>query len=305
MIININKLTSVKNIPMDLTNTSPIVYLLFYIDENTPRYKRINGQYIPDPNGSYLIDHGIDILNRVPRVLKYIGQALNGGYRRLTDHYVSDLDKLDLAKKGKDKAGIGPIFTHLRIIKNYKILNYDSIRIHLETLLVRKYLPEKNLLAQLTENQIIIILNSQGKITPYDFVYPYKINFKDIYEAYQAWLIEDMDYIKNNFVAHVTKNKAGLNRKNAQGYRKRGVKIAFSTWLQKSVVRYHKKQKEAYTEFVKLQHIYIKTYDPDRYYKTVERIKYLRKGEKYKIRERQYRKMYRLNKRQNNQPELI
>ena len=305
MIININKLTSIKNIQMDLTNTSPVVYLLFYIDENTPRYKRINGQYIPDPNGSYLIDHGIDILNRVPRVLKYIGQALNGGYRRLTDHYVCDLNKQNLEKKGKDKGGVGPIFTHLRIIKNYKILNYDSVRVHLETLLVRKYLPEKNSLAQLTENQILIILNSAGKVTPHDFMYPYKINFKDIYEAYQAWLIEDMNYIENNFVAHVNKNKAGVNRKNPQGYRKKGIKIIFSKWLQKCVVRYHKKQKEAYTEFVKLQHIFIKTYDPDRYHRTLKRIKTLRKSEKYKTREKHYGKMYRLNKKQINQPELL
>lgn len=300
MIINLNKLTHIKDIVMDLTNMSPAVYFLFNINENTPRYKRINGQYVLDPNGSYIIDHGVDIFDKVPRVLKYIGEAIHGGYRRLSDHYT-----FTSGKTGKHKAGIGPIFTHVRMIKNYKILDYDSTRIHLETLLVRKFLPQENSAAQLTKNQILIILNSEGKITPYDFIVPNKINFKDIFQAYQAWLIEDTDYIKENFAHYEVKNKAGIIKNNPQSYRRKGVKLIFSKWFQKICSRFHKKQYDAYVSFAKRQHELIKEYDPLRYERLLKNNKIRKQDEQYKERSRLYSKMYRENKKQKNQPELL
>jgi hypothetical protein len=41
---------------------------------------------------------------------------------------------VDVKKKGADKHGVGPVFTHIRIIKGFIRFNYDTVRIHHETL---------------------------------------------------------------------------------------------------------------------------------------------------------------------------
>ena len=273
MIININKLTNIKNIKMDLTNLVPGIYLLFNIDEKTPRYTKSRGVYFPDPKGNYVIDRGIDIMDRVPRVLKYIGEG-NTIFTRLIDHYRFDKKTIDKKKKGIDIKGVGPIFNYVRIIKGFVRFNYDTVRIHHETLLVRKYLPEINKAARLNENQKIIILNSVGVVTPYDLMVPYNIHARDIFRAYKAWLTEDMEYIKNELVPYKMENSAGLirpNKKNPQLYRKKGIKLKFSNWFTTSVLRYHKKQREEFVAYCKRQHEYLKLYDQSRYEEKIKR----------------------------------
>lgn len=273
MIINLNKCEHISNIKMDLTNLSPGLYFLFNIDENTPRYSRSRNTYFQDPKGNYVIDHGIDILNRVPRVLKYIGEG-NTVHRRLIEHYKFDNNSIDKKKRGMDKKGIGPVFNYVRIIKNFIRLKYDTVRIHHETLFVRKFLPEINKASRLNDNQKIIILNSQGAVSPYDLMVPYNIHARDIFRAYQAWLTEDMDYIKKEFVPYKMENSAGLirpNKNNPQLYRKKGVKLKFSAWFSTAVLRYHKKQREAFRSYCSRQYELLKLYDPFRFNKKRQR----------------------------------
>jgi hypothetical protein len=184
-------------------------------------------------------------------------------------------------------------------------------------LLVRKYLPELNKASQLTDNQKLIILNSKGLVTPYHLMVPYNIHARDIYRAYQAWLIEDMDYIKKELVLFETKNKAGIVKKsNPQSYRRRGKKLKFSVWFSGAVLRFHKKQHSAYTEFCKTTYTYIQLYDEERYESTKmrkrENIKKLpeEKKEQNRIYGREYKKIKRkLNQdnkfNESKQPELI
>jgi hypothetical protein len=76
-------------------------------------------------------------MNRVPRILKYIGEG-NTVFTRLIDHYKFDKSTIDKKKKGTDIKGIGPVFNYVRIIKGFIRFNYDTVRIHHETLCVRK-----------------------------------------------------------------------------------------------------------------------------------------------------------------------
>jgi hypothetical protein len=310
MIIDLNKCEPIYNMKINLCDLSPVLYFLFEVTEKTPRYKRVNNTYIQDQKGNYVIDHGMDILNKVPRVVKYIGQGIHGGHRRLVDHYTHENEK-------GTHYGVGPVFNYVRKIKGFKRLGYDSVRIHHETLLVRKYLPELNKASQLTDNQKLIILNSKGLVTPYHLMVPYNIHARDIYKAYQAWLIEDMDYIKKELVLFETKNKAGIVKKsNPQSYRRRGKKLKFSVWFSGAVLRFHKKQHSAYTEFCKTTYTYIQLYDEERYESTKmrkrENIKKLpeEKKEQNRIYGREYKKIKRkLNQdnkfNESKQPELI
>jgi hypothetical protein len=273
MIINLNRCEDIRNIKMDLTNLVPCLYFLFSVDDKTPRYTRSRGVYFPDPKGNYVIDRGIDIMNRVPRILKYIGEG-NTVFTRLMDHYRFDKSTIDIKKKGLDIKGVGPVFNYIRIIKGFIRFNYDTVRIHHETLCVRKYLPEINKSSKLNKNQKLIILNSAGTVSPYDLMIPYNIHARDIFRAYQAWLTEDMEYIKKEFVPYKMENSAGLirpDKKNPQLYRKKGVKLKFSYWFTTAVLRYHKKQREAYVDFCKRQHKFIKLYDPFRYEEKIRR----------------------------------
>jgi hypothetical protein len=212
-------------------------------------------------------------MNRVPRILKYIGEG-NTVFTRLMDHYRFDKSTIDIKKKGLDIKGVGPVFNYIRIIKGFIRFNYDTVRIHHETLCVRKYLPEINKSSKLNKNQKLIILNSAGTVSPYDLMIPYNIHARDIFRAYQAWLTEDMEYIKKEFVPYKMENSAGLirpDKKNPQLYRKKDVKLKFSYWFTTAVLRYHKKQREAYVDFCKRQHKFIKLYDPFRYEEKIRR----------------------------------
>lgn len=307
MIINLNKFQSVKNITVDFTNNKPGVYFLLNINEKTPRYKRIKNSYIQDQNGNYVIDHGMDITERVTRVLIYVGESIYP-IKRLASHYFEkNVDK----KERKEKKGIGPIFTHVRILDKFKRFEYDSVRCHHEKLLVRKYLPYLNQASQLTENQKLIVLNSEGKLSPYDLFKPYLMHARDIFKAYKAWEIEDEDYIKKELTPHKTKNKAGLihhNKRDPRSYRdKKGEKIPFGWWVNASVMRYHKKQTAASTAYNINYKKFIKLYDPDRYKKILIRDK-LQSKDNYK-KNKKYRKtyeklIYKLRK-EKNQPTLL
>jgi hypothetical protein len=306
MIIDLNKFESIKNIRIDLTNLVPGIYFLINVDDKTPRYTRSRGTYFPDPKGNCVIDRGIDVMNKVPRILKYVGVG-NTVYRRLMDHYRFDSSKIDKKKKGLDKMGVGPVFTHVRIIKGFIRLDYDSVRLHHETLLVRKYLPELNKNSQLTDSQKLIILNSEGKVTPYDFMSPYLIHARDIFKAYKAWLIEDMDYIKNELVPYKMENKVGYIHKNKQNptlYKFNGIKKSFSKWFQQSVLRFHKKQVKANFEHNQKERIYIKLYDEEKYELIMKRTKknnikqYMEKGDILRKLSRLYSEMNKKNKKQ-------
>lgn len=307
MIINLNKFQSVKNMTSDFTKNKPGIYFLLDVNEKTPRYKRIKNSYVQDPNGNYVIDHGMDITERVTRVLIYVGESIYP-IRRLASHYFEEnVDK----KENKEKKGIGPVFTHVRILDKFKSFEYDSIRLHYERILVRKYLPHLNQASQLTENQKLIILNSAGKVSPYDLIKPYLIHARDIFKAYKAWEIEDEDYIKKELTSYKIRNKIGLiyhNKRDPRSYRdKKGEKIAFGWWVNASVMRYHKKQAAASTTYNINYKKFIKLYDPDRYEKILIRDRLQSKDnyQKNKKYRKTYQKLsYRLKK-QNNQPELI
>jgi hypothetical protein len=265
MIINLNKFVSVKNIEVNLTKLIPGIYFLIWVDETTQRWKRIKGQYIPHKDGNYLIDHGFDLKNTVPRVLKYIGES-NKPIKRLIDHYTS----VDEA----DNRGIGPKFTHVRIIKNFKRFFYDTIRLHHESLLVRKYLPELNSASNFTENELIILRNSAGLVTPYDLLKPYTFHARDVYKAFKAWETEDENYLNTQLIKKL-KNRAGLvhpNRRNTTLYKnKKGLKSKFGYWFHSAVVPNHIKQKKAMSDWGSRIRKYTKLFNPERYIKIIKR----------------------------------
>lgn len=307
MIINLNKFQSIKNMTVDFSNNKPGIYFLLNIDENTPRYKRVKNTYVQDSKGNYVIDHGMDITERVTRVLVYIGESIYP-IRRLTAHYFEE--NIDL-KKAKEKRGIGPVFTHVRIVDKFKNFQYDSIRLHYERILVRKYLPYLNQASQLTQNQKLIILNSAGKVSPYDLIKPYLLHSRDIYKAFKAWEIEDMNYLEEDFVPFRIRNKTGLvhpNTRDSRLYRdKRGDKLKFGRWLGDSVLRYHKKQVEAMKVYGINYKLFIKLYDQERYKEILERDK-ISSARTY-IKHKEYKlkvsKIYRELRKQTNQPKLI
>lgn len=307
MIINLDKFQSVKNMTSDFTKNKPGIYFLLDVNEKTPRYKRIKNSYVQDPNGNYVIDHGMDITERVTRVLIYVGESIYP-IRRLASHYFEEnVDK----KEGKEKKGIGPVFTHARILDKFKSFEYDSIRLHYERILVRKYLPYLNQASQLTENQKLIILNSAGKVSPYDLIKPYLIHAGDIYKAFKAWEIEDMNYINEELVPYDLKNKTGLVHPEARDVRlyrdKKGNKLSFGRWLSDSVLRFHKKQVKAIRIYGINYKLFIKIYDQERYKEMLKRDKIssartYKKNREYKLK---VSKIYKQLKKQNSQPELI
>jgi hypothetical protein len=267
MIINLNKFQKTNKLTIDLTDKESCIYFLLYVDEKTPRYKRVNGQFYPDPKGNYVIDHGIDIFNNIPRVLKYIGETIYFS-RRISEHYKPQ-------NRTRSGSGIGPIFNYVRYISGFKRFKYDTVRIHTETTLVRKYLPEINQAAQLTEQQKLIILNSKGKVSPWDLIKPYKLHARDIYRASEAWKNEDQEYFKKEFVEFKIKNHVGLVHPNKRNpisyYNKNGKKYSFSYFVWNVVCSYHIKQVEAANDFYKRKRAYIKEYDTDGYEKIILR----------------------------------
>lgn len=281
MILNLNKFQSVKNVTTDFTKSKPGIYFLLDINEKTPRYRRVKNTYVQDLNGNYVIDHGMDILGKVPRVLKYIGES-KCPIIRLSTHYFSE-----------NNSSVGQVFTHLRILSGFKRFEYDSIRLHHERLLVRKYLPDLNLASQLTDNQKLVILNSVGKVTPYDLIKPYLLHARDLYRAFKAWEIEDMDYIKNELVPYEFKNKAGLihpNKKlDPRSYKnKRNIKKRFGQWVSDAVLFFHKKQVSAIKIYSKNIKLFTKLYNFERYEEVLVKnrgysVKSYKKNKVYKL----------------------
>ena len=253
MIINLNKFVSINNFKLDFTKIIPGIYFLIWVDDNTQRWKRINGKYIPHKDGYYVIDHGFDLNNVVPRVLKYIGESTKP-VRRLIDHYFCSEDSRS--------SGIGPKFTHIRIIKGFKRLSYDTIRLHHETLFVRKYLPDLNQASTFSENYRTLLKNSNGLLTPNDILKPHVLHARDIYRAYVAWEKEDQKYLDTELVKLKITNKVGLihpKRRDTRQYRnQKGEKIRFSRWVNDAVLALHKKQKEAITDWRVRMRKYIK-----------------------------------------------
>jgi len=302
MIINLNKFVSINNFKLDFTKIIPGIYFLIWVDDNTQRWKRINGKYIPHKDGYYVIDHGFDLNNVVPRVLKYIGESTKP-VRRLIDHYFCSEDSRS--------SGIGPKFTHIRIIKGFKRLSYDTIRLHHETLFVRKYLPDLNQASTFSENYRTLLKNSNGLLTPNDILKPHVLHARDIYRAYVAWEKEDQKYLDTELVKLKITNRVGLihpKRRDTRQYRnQKGEKIKFSRWVNDAVLTLHKKQKEAMTDWRVRMRKYIKLFNPNRYKLILDRDKihskntYKRSGEF--IRKSKFL-AYRLKKNKNQQ-ELI
>ena len=304
MIINLNKFQSIKNITIDFTKNKPGIYFLLDVNEKTTRYKRIKNTYVQDPNGNYVMDHSIDILGKVPRVLKYIGESMYP-IRRIAVHYFIT------ASDEKFMIGVGPVFTHIRIVSGFKRFEYDSIRCHHETLLVRKYLPDLNQASQLSDNQKLIILNSGGKVTPYDLIKPYLLHARDLYRAFKAWEIEDMEYIKKELVPYKLENKIGAidpSKIYLRLYRdKKNIKKRFGRWVQQAVVSFHKKQVDAITKFYAVQYEIIKLYDPGRHEELSKRKKITAKKHYHKNKNNisTIGKIYRRLKKKIDQPVLL
>lgn len=299
MIIDLNKFQKIDNLNFDLTDQRPIIYFLILVNKDTPRYKRIKGQYIEDINGNFVIDEGLDPYDLRKRVLIYIGETINS-LARIHEHYYA-------GTKGKSKGkakGIGPKFNYIRVIKGFKRFNYDSVRIHEETKLVRKYLPQENQSARLSDRGRMIILNSNGKVTPQDISYPYKIHGRDYYKAFRAWEAEDLSIIENDIISAERKNKVGITsyktNNNSFYSNRNGVKIPFHQWFKAVVIGRHKKQVEAMqtwrknmAEWTKL---YAYEYHDDR---IIRDRKY--KRNKSSSRKLQYDRAYRKMKREDKQ----
>jgi len=294
MIIDLNKFHDITNFKTDLTDIRPTLYFFISVNETTPRYIRKNGEYVLSKNGNILIDRGYDIFELVPRVLKYIGETTHF-LGRLHDHYNREY-----------ASEVGKVFTHFRCIRGFKRLSYDSVRIHHETILVRKYLPEINKAAKLSDTQKLIILNSNGKVTPYELFEPYLLHARDIYVAYKAWEKEDMNYIKTFLIIKV--NIAGIQkpgkRHAASFFDKKGNKMRFSSWFQRVVRRLHIKQVEAFKLYRSNYYQCIKIYIPEEYEMIIKR--QLNYNKKYEKINRNYVNTYRkLRNKNKNQLTLV
>jgi hypothetical protein len=298
MILNLNKFQKITNLNFDLTDQRPIIYFLILVNENTPRYKRIKGQYIEDKNGNFVIDEGFDLYNLKKRILIYIGETINS-LARIHEHYYA-------GKKGKSRnkaKGIGNKFNYIRVIKGFKRFEYDSVRIHEETKLVRKYLPQENQSARISEKSRLIMLNSNGKITPQDVFYPYKIHGRDYYKAFKAWEAEDISIIEGDIISAERKNKVGIvtykTHNNSFYSKKNGVKIPFHQWFKSVVICRHKKQVEAMRIWRKNISEWIKLYAPEYHDDRIIRdreYKRSRCSDRKLQYDRAYRKMVRNNK---------
>ena len=306
MIIDLNKFVSMNNFKINFTGISnPGIYFLIWVDDNTQRWKRINGQYIPHKDGNYVIDHGFDINNIVPRVLKYIGES-SKPLRRLIDHYTNTESNV---KEGKKRKGIGPNFTHVRILQNFKTFNFDTIRLHHETLFVRKYLPELNQASNFNKNYKIILKNSHGLVTPQDLIKPHALHATDIFKAYKAWEVEDLNYLDNYLIKRKIENQAGLihpGKRDTRQYRnKKGNKIKFSRWINDVVMSLHKNQREAVLNWRIRIRKYTRLFNPDRYNLIINRDRAYNKKNYIKNKEfftETKRIVRRINKKQ---PELL
>ena len=309
MIINLNKLTDIKKITFDLTDGRPYLYFLFQIDEDTVRYSRVNGKYVEDKNGTFVMDNGPNFFKQESRTLVYIGQTKNS-IARIYEHYWT-------GTKGKSKSKLYAIkkFNYFRRSKSLKMFEFDTIRQHYEKIIVRKYLPFYNQASRFTSNQVKLIVNSNGRIKPKELMKPYVINFKDIYKAFKAWEAEDLSYFKNELHRPLSKmfelTKLRHPNRNLKQeltyYNNKGVKYKFGRFIEEIIIPFHKKQREAYLEFKKRMKFFIKTFDKVRHKDTAVKHRlrtsyhYQKNKEFLKDRERKYKKLKRII----NQQELI
>jgi hypothetical protein len=309
MIININKLMNIREMKFDLTDGRPFLYFLFQIDETTLRYSRVDGRFIEDKNGSFIMDHGPNFFKQESRTLVYIGQTKNS-IARIYEHYWT-------GKKGKSKSKKHAFkkFNYVRFSKPLKMFEFDTIRQHYERKIVRRYLPFYNQAAQFTVNQIKLILNSNGRIKPAELMKPYNLNVKDIFEAFKAWDIEDPNYLNNECIGSVSKMRSltGIeypdkNIKDGLSYFTcHGKKFKFGRFIEEILIPYHKKQKKAFREFTNKLRFFIKTFDKtrqkERKLKTKKDNKNRYVRNKVFIMERQ--RNYRQAKKKINQPDLL
>lgn len=280
MLIDTRKLIDIKHITVDITDNTPYLYFLFHIDETTPRYSFDTHTYVPDPNGPFVVDEGMDVFQQKKRLLKYIGQTNGRSIHRLIEHYHSsyyDNKKLNQSTNG-DTHGIGPVFTHARIMKIPRFI-YDVVRIHHETILVRKFLPEinKNSSSVFGDIQKMILLNSKGKVSLQELVYPYLLHARDIWKAAEAYKREDWEWVKANCVVsnqyrHLTieelksgKYSFGENfwMGKTRGTfldQQPGKKKQFSRWFRSAIVFKHNKQYHARKQFARTLSKYRKLY---------------------------------------------
>lgn len=309
MIINTNKLTDIKKITFDLTDGRPFIYYLFQINEDTPRYSRINGKFVEDKNGTFIMDNGPNFFKQESRTLVYVGQT-TASVARIYEHYWT-------GTKGKSKSKLYAVkkFNYFRLSKSLKMFQFDSIRQHYEKIIVRKYLPFYNQASRFNNNQVKLIINSNGKINPRELMKPYVINSRDIYKAFKAWESEDAEYLKNELerplsemfkmtkLKHPTRNL----KQELTYYDNKGSKLKFGRFIETIIVPFHKKQRQAYLEQRRKIKFFIKTFDKTRYKDRLlkQRIlvtnHYKKNKEFLKERERMYKKL----KRKNNQPQLI
>lgn len=241
MVLNLNKLEPINNLRFDMTMDQATVYFLFYIDEKTPRYKRMNGEYHLHPQGEYVFDF-YDVLERQPRILKYIGES-SAPQRRIYDHYHS---------KRRVHSAVGPVFNYIRRFKYKKRFLYDSVRFTEESRLVQKFIPELNKNSRFNDKYKAIMLNSEGKIKAQDLIAPFVMNTKDVYQAFKAWEKEDQNYIDTELVPPDKDWENNITKRQPVSYRDpRGEKKTFGRFFGDNVLRRHKKQAEAVKQYLK------------------------------------------------------
>lgn len=309
MIINLNKLIDIRKITFDLTDGRPYLYFLFQINEDTVRYSRVNGKYVEDKNGTFVMDNGPNFFKQESRTLVYIGQTTNL-IPRICEHFWT-------GTKGKSKSKTYSVkkFNYIRQSKPFKMFEFDTIRQHYEKILVRKYLPFYNQAARFTKNQIKLIINSGNRIKPQELMKPYALKAKDIYKAFKAWEVEDMHFLTNDLerpkskmfiltgLYHPNKNL----KKDLTYYNNKGVKYKFGRFIEELIIPFHKKQREAYLEFKRRMKFFIKTFDKVRHKDNVTKHRlrtsyhYQKNKEFLKDRERKYKKLKRII----NQQELL
>ena len=303
MIININKLMNIRKMKFDLTDGRPFLYFLFQIDKTTKRYSRVNGQYIEDRKGSFVMDTGPNFSKQEPRVLVYIGQTTNL-IPRICEHFWT-------GTKGKSKSKTYAVkkFNYVRQSKSFKMFDFDTIRQHYEKILVRKYLPFYNQASRFTTQQIKLVINSNNRIKPQELMKPYDLNSRDIYKAFKAWEIEDMHYLRNDLEKPTSKMfmLTGLHhpsknlKRDLTYYNNKGEKYKFGRFIEEIILPFHKKQREAYLKFKRQMRFFIKMFDKIRHKDNVikHRLRtsdhYQKNKEFLKDRERKYKKLKRIN----------
>ena len=283
MVLNLDKFEPISHLTFDLTGQTETIYFLIYVDENTPRYNLIDGEYYPHPRGKYVFDF-YDVLERKPRILKYIGESVAPA-KRICEHYFCPKE---------DIYGIGPVFNYVRRFKFKKRFVYDNIRITEETKLVQKFIPELNLNSQFNDTYKAIMLNSEGRIKPQDLMFPFVLHARDVYQAFRAWEKEDQNYIDTVLTPADEGWEKGGRAKNKpiSYFLQDGKKRTFGRFFRDTVMRRHKKQEETFQRYRRNLKMWTEMYAPDVH------------EERREHRKKYLKEYYAKNKKNNNQQEL-